>query len=1306
MLFAAPANAAPEAIAEYGREAGQVWYPTGVAVDGSSGDFYVADRGNTRILKFDSAGNFLLAWGYAARDGVTPVLQTCGPEATPPTTECFPSFFVGNSPPDTVAADAIAVDSSSGAVYMAHRDTNRVLKFTSSGEFVFIVGRNVNVTKVGEGDATLAEKNLCTAVSGDTCEANFDSGSGPNEFTRPTSLAVDSSGTVWVGSSGRLSSFDPSGTAGAEFDMPGAGETISLELNSAGDFYVISELLPGVRKLEAGTGVHLETLDEAGFPRAVALDEADNVYVGDCGASSYECPSYHFKLYNPAGEQFLQFGAGEVVGGPQADALAVGESAERLYVASSGTEESNSAVQAFTVPAPGPLIEGQGTEEVLPTTATLTATINPEGDETTYKFEYGATESYGQTTSTETIAGSGFEPEDVDAQVAQLIPSTTYHFRVVASNNCNPSQPAEVCTTHGEDRTFTTPPAIDILGQWATDVTAHSSQLHAEMDPLGAEAEVWVEYGTTESYGQAVPLANLSDGFGAVSRQAVLTGLQAATTYHYRFVARDERDGVTYTVQGTDRTFTTQPSGIGFELADGRAWEMVSPPDKHGAKLAAITGSIQASADGEGLAYLSFRSIEAEPDGHRSEAASILARRGAGGSWSSKDIMSANDKVTPVAIGQESEFKLFSPYLARAILEPRTPTLLSSRASERTPYLRHNAEPPTFDPLVTGKEGFANVPPGTEFGGDPNFPIGSVNLENANRDLSHVVIRSSVPLAADAPAGALYQWTAGQLEPVSTLPAGEGGAIGSADHTGSGPGSMRSAVSGDGSRVFWSTGSYPNTTALYLRDTEADLSVRLDVAQPGAADSGTARPTFQGASADGTVVFFTDSRQLTAGASPSGFDLYRCEIPKGEEASGCSTLTGLSAPLGGSDESAEVQDIVAAIGEDGDSAYFVAKGVLDEVPNSQGDSAAPGQANLYLWQEGEGVRFIAALDPIADGRNWGEVSTSPDGRAASLSATGSPSGRYLAFMSQRSLTGYDNRGEASGEATQEIFRYDAVDDTLVCVSCNPSGGRPRAEELGASGTLPVSTSVDPLRIWSKSGIEVAALLPQATRIEVGNRSLYRFRAVLDNGRVFFNAIDSLVPADSNGQWDVYLHEPTGVGDCGTGSGGAAIARSAGGCVSLISSGTAEEEAAFLDASETGDDVFFLTSAQLNETDTDRELDVYDARVGGIPASLPEISECLGEACQPAARAPEDPTPASAAFEGPGNLAPRLSCGALSRRAGRLSRRAKALRVRARRATGPAAAKQLRLEAERRARRANGLSKRVERCRRASRRASR
>ena len=62
--------------------------------------------------------------------------------------------------------------------------------------------------------------------------------------------------------------------------------------------------------------------------------------------------------------------------------------------------------------------------------------------------------------------------------------------------------------------------------------------------------------------------------------------------------------------------------------------------------------------------------------------------------------------------------------------------------------------------------------------------------------------------------------------------------------------------------------------------------------------------------------------------------------------------------------------------------------------------------------------------------------------------------------------------------------------------------------------------------------------------------------------------------------------PQGVGSC----------QDSGGCTGLISSGTSDRESAFLDASQNGDDVFFLTAAQLVAPDTDQSIDIYDAHV--------------------------------------------------------------------------------------------------------------
>src|SRR3954447_3799090 len=51
-------------IGSSGSEAGAFERPAGVAINQSSGDVYVADRGNNRVEQFTEGGSFIRAWGY------------------------------------------------------------------------------------------------------------------------------------------------------------------------------------------------------------------------------------------------------------------------------------------------------------------------------------------------------------------------------------------------------------------------------------------------------------------------------------------------------------------------------------------------------------------------------------------------------------------------------------------------------------------------------------------------------------------------------------------------------------------------------------------------------------------------------------------------------------------------------------------------------------------------------------------------------------------------------------------------------------------------------------------------------------------------------------------------------------------------------------------------------------------------------------------------------------------------------------------------------------------------------------------
>jgi DNA-binding beta-propeller fold protein YncE len=779
------------------------------------------------------------------------------------------------------------------------------------------------------------------------------------------------------------------------------------------------------------------------------------------------------------------------------------------------------------------------------------------------------------------------------------------------------------------------------------EVTAGSAELAASIDPHGAPTSYYFQYGPSSCTASpspcsdvpAAPGAPVGADFEAHNVAAHLEGL-AAGTYYYRVLAVNEH-GPT---EGAQRTFTVPPGEPA--LPDGRSWELVSPPSKNGAVVALGVGyregeALQASADGTAMTYGATAAIGAEPQGNRSlEWSQIFSARSPTG-WSSQDIAPKNEAATGFTAGNVSVYKQFSTDLSLGLVEqsPGDEPPLSPEATEKTIYLHEQNG--VYKPLVTT----ANVLPGKEFGPGLQF-LG------ATPDLSHVVFRSPVALIANAGEVPehLYEWAGGRLQLVSVLADGTpaAGEVQLGDATGE-IRNVRNAISSDGSRIFFSTTGEGEQRRLYMRDVASGKSVRLDVAQgPGVPEPERAEARFQTAAADGSRVFFTDTQRLTADstASPEGenqrADLYECEVIDEGGKPACS-LHDLTVAQPG--ENADVQGELMGASEDGTYVYVVATGVL-------APGASPGADNLYeLHDTGAGwtSRLVAILSS-EDERDWDGIrlDNQRNGELEEalqhLTARVSPHGRWLTFMSDRSLTGYDNVDLVSGKADEEVFLYDALSNRLVCASCNPSGARPTGV-FDPAGVQRPRLLIDSDEDWQ--GRWLAASIPGWTPAD-NQHALTQSRYLSDSGRLFFDSAEALVPPDVNGRADVYQYEPLGIGGCTAAL--ETFSEASGGCVALISSGTSGEESAFLDASASGGDAFFLTASRLAPQDYDTALDIYDAHectgaspcLGGLPVTRPPCA--TGEACkgapstQPARSAPSG----SATFSGPGNLHPGTS----------------------------------------------------------------
>jgi hypothetical protein len=868
-----------------------------------------------------------------------------------------------------------------------------------------------------------------------------------------------------------------------------------------------------------------------------------------------------------------------------------------LSVTSTGGTSLSAPVTVIAPIAPE-APSGLKAEPVGAVTATLRGTFNSlaerKAEPGSYEFVYrqSATECEGEgQVSTPPANTAGAQSEAVSAPITELLPHTAYTFCLRQANEVE-----EVATS--APVTFTTlaaAPKIEESG--ATGVTAESATAVAKINPQGAETSYTFEYAPAGNAFVPVPgpegKGALSEGTSGISVSAHVQGLSAHSAYRFRVTATNSVEAVT----GREVSFTTQVSGGSSALPDGRQWEMVSPPQIEGALLLPIRlGIIQAAADGDAFAGESFfEPIEGKAAGAYGLWLADFFGRGPDG-WESDTLTPPHSGPGLVPLSGQ-EYYFYSRDLSKAILQPfgpltqLAPGVSQSTAYIRTDYLNDNrgelCHTGCYLPLVND----GNVPPGTQYGEEETEPCNTrsncgPSVWDVTPDLSHVLISSPAALTTGSKGG-LYEWAAGKLTFV-----GEGGPASA--------GSLfRHAISDDGSRIFMN-GTYEGMSGLLMRDMVTGETVQIG---PGG---------FLDASSDGSRIFLSNNGELLEydlNAAPGSHLTDLSVDPNPGEGAGVSALLGAS--------------------EDGSYVYFAATGVL--APGAIAATCSGGQPcmNLYVHHDGR-TKFIAGLG--------NEDGPSYSGRAGMTSRV-SPNGQWLAFMSNRDLTGYDTTDAISGMPDEEVYAYSAAADRLVCASCNPTGARPVGVEYADKFGL-----VQGLQNFENSTWIASNIPPWMTF--TGSYSNYQSRYLSDEGRLFFDSHDALVPQDVNGNQDVYQYEPPGAGNCSVSQ--ATFNTASDGCVSLISSGESSEESAFLDASETGGDVFFLTTAKLVPQDVNNSLAIYDARECGSdrsrcltlgPVAPPPCSSA--DACK-GAPSPQPAifgSPASSTFSGVGDVAP-------------------------------------------------------------------
>jgi hypothetical protein len=237
-----------------------------------------------------------------------------------------------------------------------------------------------------------------------------------------------------------------------------------------------------------------------------------------------------------------------------------------------------------------PVAETGSPSNVIQTSAHVSGEVDPDGagDITSCEFVYGPDAGYSEGSapcSPEASAGSPITAATaVSADLTGLETNTHYHYRLVAGN-ANGDTP-------GADQSFETEvPVPGVTTEAATEVGKGSAELNGSFTGNGEETHYYFEYGTTESYGSSAPASPADAGTPSGPTHVApitVTGLEAATEYHFRLVATNQYGSS----RGGDQTFTT-PVAI-----DGLTTD---PPTGVTATSAELNGSFD--ADGRETHY-------------------------------------------------------------------------------------------------------------------------------------------------------------------------------------------------------------------------------------------------------------------------------------------------------------------------------------------------------------------------------------------------------------------------------------------------------------------------------------------------------------------------------------------------------------------------------------------------------------------------------------------------------------------------------------------------------------------------------
>jgi Glycosyl hydrolase family 26 len=163
---------------------------------------------------------------------------------------------------------------------------------------------------------------------------------------------------------------------------------------------------------------------------------------------------------------------------------------------------------------------------VTATTATLNGTVNPEGADASWQFDGGTDTTYGNVApSPAGDAGSGASAVGESTTITGLTPSTTYHYRIEATNSAG--------TSYGKDVTFTTPSSCQYTAAPGTSPPNITSTVTGSRVVLG-----WGTVGGTTKYEALSHLPSGGVWYDSIGSATSATYDVAPTTGTYTYQVR------------------------------------------------------------------------------------------------------------------------------------------------------------------------------------------------------------------------------------------------------------------------------------------------------------------------------------------------------------------------------------------------------------------------------------------------------------------------------------------------------------------------------------------------------------------------------------------------------------------------------------------------------------------------------------------------------------------------------------------------------------------------------------------------